>query len=137
MGIENAIYSLLREDAALSALVGERIYPSIFPQGVGYPAVRFMRVTGRSGYHLKGRSGLDSGRWQFDVDAMTDDEAIAVKSAVEKRLSGFSGKAGTPPVAIRGCFKEMDRDGYDGGLAASLPRVFRKTLDFEIWFKDT
>lgn len=135
MGIENAIYSLLRENAALAALAGERIYPSIFPQGVVYPAVKFQRVTGRSHYHMRGRAHLDAGRWQFDCDALTDDEAIAVKNAVENCLSGFSGTAGTPPVAIRGCFKEMDRDGYDGGLAASLPRIFRKTLDFEIWFK--
>jgi hypothetical protein len=31
----------------------------------------------------------------------------------------------------------MERDGYEGGLSRAGPRLWRKSIDFNVWFEES
>lgn len=135
--IETALRSLLIADPDVAALVGARVYLTVLPPAPAYPAITYQVVTGESHYAMEGPADLASPRVQIDCYAETDIGVLQVKGAVMKALSGFSGAVGSPPVKIQGAFKAMEVDGYEAGLTKAGPRVWRKTLDFNIWFEET
>jgi hypothetical protein len=135
--IETALRALLLASPGVSTLVGARVYMTILPPAVTYPAVTYQIVSGESHYSHQGPSDLGSPRVQVDCYAETDIGVLALRDAVMAALSGFKGHAGSPPVIIQGVFRAMERDGYEGGLARAGPRLWRKSIDFNVWFEES
>ena len=123
--VEDAIYSRLIGFAGLSALVGIRVYPSLLPQKVTYPAVRYSRVSGERLRSHSGASGLAMPRFQIDAWAETYDEAKAVAKQIRLALDNFSGTVAT--VKIHAAFLDSDRDLYD-----DKAEVFAVSADYTI-----
>jgi len=90
--LEGTIQQLLAADTALSALVGNRIYPGIAPQDCARPYVVFLRTEGRNLGTLGGRGVHDLHQFGFGCAADLDDamEAIAVSVALRKALDSYS-----------------------------------------------
>lgn len=137
MGIERGIYSLLTGDAGVAALLGTRVYPEVLPQNPSYPAITYQVVSGGSEYEMEGPANQASPRVQIDCYAESAEGAIALKGAVMAALSGYRGSVGSPPVAIQGAFRRSEGSGFEDGLRPAGLRVWRKTLDFEIWYEET
>lgn len=136
MSIETALRALLLADAGVSPLVsGERVYPGILPQAVIYPAVTYQIIAGGSHYAMDGPSNLADPRVQLDCYAEAYDEVLELKGAVIKALGGYRGEVSG--VMIYGAFKAMERDEYEDALEKTGSRLWRKTLDFNIWFRET
>lgn len=135
--IEVAIRTALTDAAAVAALVSNRVYPVVLPEAPIYPAITYTIVTGSSEYAMQGASKLASPRIQLDLYAATHFGVLQLKGAVMATLSGFSGTVGSPPVKIYGAFRSMELDAYEQQLERSGPTVWRKTLDFTVWFKET
>lgn len=78
----------LQGDAAIAALVLDRIYPVLRPQGSVAPAITFSRVFADYQTSLDGwTSGKVQIRLQIDVWAKTYESARAIKAAVEARMN--------------------------------------------------
>lgn len=133
MSIEIAIRAILAADAAVAALVADRIHPIVLPQAGLFPALTYQVIDGDSHYSMQGPSGLASRRVQIDCHAETYEEAIDLKGAVIGALSGFQGDVGSPPVRIQGIFRQLERDNYDAELERAGPTLWGKPLDFMVW----
>lgn len=127
--MNEALTSHLLAFAALSALVGSRVYPVRRPQGDPLPAVVIHTIDGLPDYTSQGPSGLLSSRIQFDCWGKTYASAKSVARAVAQRLSGFKGTVSG--VVFQGGFLEGERDSYEEGTGKS--DLFRVSLDFIIW----
>lgn len=142
--IETALLYLLTDDgspshdSALGAIIGERLYPVELPQKPAYPAATYQVVRGTArGYTMDGQDGATPFRVQFDLYAETYGQAVAMRRALMRDLSGFQGEVPTsPPVLIHGAFADNEGDSAESALEPAGPRVKRKSLDFIIWTKE-
>jgi len=124
--IEEALYSRLKTDTPITALVSNRIYPNILPQNVAYPAISYMRVTGPRIHSHSGSSGLAHPLFQVDQWATTYSGVKDLAEKVRLRLQGFSGTVVT--VVINGILFVGDRDSYDDEV-----EVFRVISEYRVW----
>ena len=78
--IREALNVFLKTDAALNALVGQRIYSLAAPADTTYPYVKYSGVSSVPDVLLNGTfSGTIDARWQFDVYAITPKDAELVR----------------------------------------------------------
>ncbi len=121
---ETALLRTLREDAGLSALVGNKVFPLAIPAGNYLPCVTFQRIGGMPANTLSGHSGLEEIDLQIDVYAKNYGEAKAVAKAV---------RAAMPPSGdVFGAHLIEDQDLYEDGT-----NYFRVSMEFKVWFLET
>src|SRR5688572_11729988 len=107
---EAAVIARLSSLAAVTAIVGTRIYQLKAPQQGATPYVRVERISGLTDYHTRGADALQRARIQIDACAAETDggdpleTAIDLAAAIEGDgagggLSGFAGPVlGSPPT---------------------------------------
>ena len=121
---ETALLRTLREDAGLSALVGNKVFPLAIPAGNYLPCVTFQRIGGMPANTLSGHSGLEEIDLQIDVYAKNYGEAKAVAKAV---------RAAMPPSGdVFGAHLIEDQDLYEDGT-----NYFRVSMEFKVWVLET
>lgn len=93
MALEEALFDLLSGNAALAALVEDRIYPVRAPQDAERPYVVFSRLDTANLATLSGRGTHDAVQLAVMCFADEDDAATtrAVARAVRQVLDGYSG----------------------------------------------
>ena len=87
--VRKAIYELLRDDAAVAAIVANRIYPISLPQGITSPSVVYTMITEDTDYNMQGSSGLVQARMTIDAIALSQSAAFDLADAAKNVLSGF------------------------------------------------
>jgi hypothetical protein len=110
-----ALRTYLLDDPAIAAVVDNRVFVSIIPQGETRASIVVSLISGRGDHHMEGASGLARPRLQIDAWAPDADVATALGNAVRDRIDGFSGVMGEgdAAVAVQGVFLADERDGYD------------------------
>lgn len=115
MTIGDAVRERLLAISALTALVGQRVYPMVIRQGEKRAAVRFQVIDEDAPQHLRGPAGLQTTRVQTDAyvtvsesqTPLTDVEAIAAAihgdglGTSASGLFGFVGDLGGSPAQLR------------------------------------
>lgn len=128
MEIEAAIYSELKNNSGVSALVGTRIYPKKLPQNSTFPALIYQQVGGGSIYSHSGASALATPVWQVSCFASTFTGAKNLARKVREALQGFSGTlGGAGGVSTGGIFKRNEIDLYDDET-----QIYQTVLDFNM-----
>jgi hypothetical protein len=88
--IETSLFTLLSTSAAVSALVGTRVYPATLPKDPTLPAVVYHFVGGNNAPTM-GTSGKQRSRLQINCYGETYSDAITLRKAVVQTLAGYSG----------------------------------------------
>ena len=128
--MEEALIARLLGIAAVSGMVGTRVYPGSRPQGSALPAVVLNRISGGPLYADDGEAGLEQARIQVDCWAASYAGAKLLARAVKASLSAFEGTVGETTFQLIELDIEQDlREG--GGDAVDYP--FRTALDFLVW----
>ena len=93
MEIKKAIYSYLSNTAALSAIVSDRIYPSLRPPSGGFPAksIAYSRRSDTNIYSHDGNSRLYKPVFQFNCYAESDLKAEEIAIELRKAMEDFKG----------------------------------------------
>lgn len=131
--MEEALVAYLLAGTSLAALVGTRIHWTRSPQGTASPRIVMYRISGLRDMRMAGPTGLVSSRIQCDCIGTTYASAKATARALESRLSGYSGTRSD--VVFQGAFLVGERDDF---FDTETPdKVFRTSLDFNIWTKGT
>jgi hypothetical protein len=142
--VEEAITARVEGLAAVIALAGDRVYLDKLPQSPTYPAVRVQLIDDPTTYHLRGPNGLSRARVQVDhyVHEDSGEDPYAAITALEAAtkgdgkgtaatgLSGWKGSVGSPPFAVRGCFRTNRLRRYDPDEL----RVLTMSVDYIVWF---
>ena len=136
MDAASALRMHIVADAAVTALMGTRLYPVHLPQAPEFPAGTYQTVAGIAGYTNDGADGLTEGRVQIDLYAKDYDVLTACRKAVYDALNGWTGSAGSPPVTFQGVFWINDGTKSVPGLERAGPDLYRRTLEATIWFEE-
>lgn len=129
--VDRDLIALLAADAALQALVADRVTPVSQQQGAPRPAVTVARISGGPEYADDGEVGLLQARFQVDCWGDTYPSAKDTARAVTAALSAVRDVTqGTTTFLYILLDSEQDvREG--GGNAAEY--LFRTILDFTAW----
>ncbi len=105
-----ALRAFILADAAIAAVVGVRVFPSVMPQGVTATSLVYHRVSAFGDHHMQGPSGYAVNRWQIAAWSESLDAAEAVANLVKFRLDGYRGAMGAGAGAVRvlGAFYENE-----------------------------
>lgn len=128
MRIEEALSTKLRSTAAVSALVGNRIYPGKAPQGTTSAYVVYDLLGGENVGAHDGFTGLRSGRISFACCAPKYGEAKAVAEAVRLALAGWRGVQGALEISVPQVFE--DEDLWDDTLS-----LYVIVVDMELYWR--
>lgn len=130
--LEEGLVAFLIADADIHAVVEDRIYPMMIPQGAVIPCLTYQRIsTPRIVTHdSSGATGdLISPRFQFDAWSETQKEAKAITDALRKVLHGKTGAMGG--VTIGAALADAEEPGYD-----PASELFRGRSDYIIWYEE-
>ncbi len=127
--IDAALYGYLTSQPPVAALIGNRLYPSVLPEEVNYPAVAYMRVSTQRVYGIGGPIGYATPRIQFSVFALDPDTTSTVIDAIRMALDGFHGGMGN--VNVREIASDDEMGEHDGGYEP-VTKTFQRRIDFYI-----
>lgn len=129
--MEEALISLLLEDAGVSALVSDRInFQRRSQSESSMPAIVMHKISAPRDYNMSGPSNLIETRIQVDCFGEKYKSAKTLARAVVAVLNGFSGvKSG---VSFQRISIDNERD-TDGKESAADRYLFMTSLDLLIW----
>jgi hypothetical protein len=133
--IETALFKLLQDDAAVGALIADRIYPIWVPQGRAMPAVTYNQLAGGRDQMLSGPSGFVSAVFEFSCWAESYGQTRSVADAVRQALDGFDGTSDTIVIQSVQLQDENDIPAAEDGI--DRLRRYGKILSFAVWFCET
>ena len=134
MSIEDGLYYILTQDAALSALVGDKVYPMLgVPADTSAPYVAYQLVTGGREVHQTDQSAMREVRYQFDCVSTSRAKSDALGEAVKGALAYYGGTVPTGEQ-IRTAVMELESVAPDAPTDGSQSGAQRVVLDFVIWF---
>lgn len=136
MEIEEAIYARLKADAALGALVGERIFPGQAPTDAQRPYVIYEEAAQERVRTLTGYAGLNRWAMHLDFYAGTRAQAKAVRAKVSELLDGFRGDLGpSGEITVQGVFHDDQDSGTEQPIHGDETGEHRLSLDLSVWFR--
>lgn len=129
MEIEQGIDSYLSGLAAVTNLIGDRLYPVNLPQNPTYPALTYTQISEISIVAHDGAGDLMMCRFQFDCFALSYAGVKALARALRRALDGFKGTMGE--VTVPAVLFITALDAFE-----DPPKVFRIPADFTIQWKE-
>ena len=131
--LEEGIAAFLIADATIGAVVDNRIYPLMIPQGATLPCLTYQRIsTPRIVTHQSsGATGdLTNPRFQFDAWGVTQKEVKAISDALRAVLHGKRGVL-AGGVTIRAAIAENEEPEFDPDS-----ELYRSRSDYIIWIEE-
>lgn len=128
-----ALVSRLTTVAAVTALVGSRIYPLKVPQGATMPCIRYANISTIERVNAMGNDpGPVSQRMQLDCYGTTYASARAVFEATQAALQRYRGtEAG---IEVMASFIDDEQDSFEED--ATYGGLYRSRLDVVIWVRE-
>lgn len=127
-----AIYAILTASAALSAIVGTRIYPDIGTQRGAYPLITYSVVSSVPYDTKNGPATVEQVRVQVDVHTYTMTQATQINVLVRSILDRYPTATAIGGIVIDGIqYAGMNPDDYD-----DKTKIYMKSQDFFIRVKE-
>lgn len=121
--LQSSIFSVLNGDSALTALVGDRIYPVKALQGIEFPYIVFSRISGQIGIHMQGASNDREARIQFDVFTKNYPDLDDIRDRLHELLHGRTSTLGSTTLWVG--INQNDEESY-----VHQNDTFEDSLDF-------
>lgn len=127
--IEDALYGRLSQDVTLKALIADRVYPVMAPQGVVSPYIVFLKIVEMATGTYCAQDPMVRDLFQFDSYAKTFKLSTLVAKAMRNSLIDFRGTVDGTYIASIWLDTEMQ-------VLESEPGLFRVSTSLFIWHGD-
>lgn len=126
------LYEFLRNQPAVAALAGDRIYPEMIPQASQsearkLPCIVYTTTAEARTATYCGTDRLLSAAVQIDLYTPHYDRTRELRAAVRLALRDFRGMMGDTRV-------RLTRLDSSGGLVEPEPGLFRRSQDWTFWY---
>lgn len=125
--IEEGLFKYLSSYQGLIALVGDRIYPYVMPDGCEKPSITYQRIGTEVVHTMQNDPGLTSPLFQINCWSEDFLDLLKVAKQVKLALQDFSGLMGD--IAVQSVSLEDERQEYE-----SDTKLHSIQLDFLIWY---
>lgn len=133
--IGRGVRTYLAAQAAVSSLVGTRIYPDALPQDATRPALVFTVISSVGEHHLTAAAGIARAIVQIDCYADTRLAANALSEAVRGEMQGYRGAMGSEYVQC--CHLQNRIYDYDTPEHGSDQGLYRVIMEWLIWHTES
>lgn len=124
-----AIYSILTGDSAVSAIVGNRVYPQIAAQGAAFPFVVYVLQDTSPSDTKSGVSTLDEVRYDIVVASESYAEASDLTNKIRTALDRYTGTvSGVVIDSIQFIDLDVDNDPVTETYVTSSEYIIRVKL---------
>jgi len=141
MSVVSIIRDLLIADAAVAAILGDRVYPMQMPNAPEFPLAVVFRVGGAGEYDLQGDAGIEQARVQLDLYTDAGYAALdELRNAVRAVLSGYPQNLVAPDASS--CIVDSIMIFNDQDLPtqeferAGPDDLRRRMLELYVWNRD-
>lgn len=86
-----AIYRLLRDDATVGAIIGDKIYPGIIPESIAYPAVRYSELSQVFDETKDGPIATGEHSFEVHIYSLEYSQAQRIATAIKSALDWYTG----------------------------------------------
>ena len=111
MNIEDGLYSYLKINAGVAAIVSSRIYPLVMAQKTALPAITYQTTALKPDRNMAGNTGRMTATIQLNAWAETYIEVKTLAEALRAALNDYSGAMGSDTIQRSGV--ESETDGWD------------------------
>jgi len=130
------LYAYLTSKAAITAIVGARLYPHHLPQSVTvFPVLTFQQISNSHSHHLDSATGVAVARVQVDSWGISLASVESLGEAVRASLQGFTGNM--EGSVIHFIQLESEQDLHELGLGGSDDWIFRRSQDYLIKYAES
>ena len=123
-----AVIDILKADAGVIAIAGDRIFPVHLPTAARPPAIVVHRVASTESYLIQNAGGYPRETISVESLATSEETAENLRLAVIEALKDFNGTIGALNVK---CIK----DGTDVTDASEEYGTSRRITDFGVWVR--
>ena len=121
-----AIYTILTEDAGVSAIVGNKVYPQIAAQGAAFPFVVYVLQDNSPSDTKSGVSTLDEVRYDIVAAAETYTELSSLTERIRLALDRYTGDLGGVEIdSIQFIDLDVDNDPATETYVSSSEYILR------------
>ena len=121
-----AIYSILTENAGVSAIVGNKVYPQIAAQGAAFPFVVYVLQDNSPSDTKSGPSTLDEVRYDIVAAAETYSELSSLTERIRLALDRYTGDIGGVEIdSIQFIDLDVDNDPATETYVSSSEYILR------------
>ena len=121
-----AIYTILTEDAGVSAIVGNKVYPQIAAQGAAFPFVVYVLQDNSPSDTKSGPSTLDEVRYDIVAAAETYSELSSLTERIRLALDRYTGDIGGVEIdSIQFIDLDVDNDPATETYVSSSEYILR------------
>jgi hypothetical protein len=132
-----ALRALILSNPDIAALVADRVFPVVLPQGEIRDSIVYHRITETEIYHYRGPSWLMQTRFQIDSLSRSTDGAAHLADLVHETISGFAGDitfGGSPGdvCTVQGVFhSNLSSEAFDAAT-----KLYSMGRDFFLWHNE-
>ena len=132
---EAALRSTLIASAAVTALVGNRIFPILAPTTAALPFITYRRTGIQRIQAFVGPVGRPTVTVDFEVLATTYEGARDLADKCRLALDGWGGTVGS--VVVQQTSLENESDDFVQLGGAEMPTVYRVTQTYDVIWQET
>ena len=131
-----ALRALVLANPAIAAIVGDRFFPVVLPQGEVRDSIVYHRISETEIYHYLGPSWLMQTRFQIDSLSRSTDAAASLANLIHETISGYAGDVtfGAPPSVckVKGIFhSSLSSEAIDDAT-----KLYTMGRDFFMWHNE-
>lgn len=127
--------SALVGSAAVTALVGSRIYPVMGPATASLPLVTWRRAGISRSHTLAAPMGVPQVSVEYQIYAATYENARDIADAIRLVLDGYGGTVDN--TTIRQTSLENEVDEFVQLQGSDMPAVYQITQTYDVWWQET
>jgi hypothetical protein len=131
---EAVLRTALVGSAAVSSLLGTRIYPVLAPASAALPFVTWRRSGIDREQTLGGPMGMPRVSVEYSIYGVTYEEARQVADAMRRVLDGYGGTSDN--TEVKQTSLEDESDDFVQLAGADLPPVYQVTQRYDCWWSE-
>ena len=127
--VGTAIYNRLNATAGVTAIISDRTYPLVLPQGTKLPACTYQQISGPRIHAMGSDPGLTSPRYQVNAWSTSYEQALSLANQLRLSLQDYSGSTGGFEIQRIFFDNEMEISSVDKNEI-----VYHIAQDYIIWY---
>lgn len=136
MTMSAGLYTYLVSLTPVTDQVSTRVYNGRAPERTVYPYITYEEISGPTVQQQAAAAGLVDSRFQIDVWAETHPSREATAEAIREALDGFTGST-MGSMTVKRVSLENRQDSVDQADGGSQRAIYRKIIEFRIWYAES